>query len=1305
MNTLTNMKKTLISGSAFALLLHAASSYAALDVSQQPLMLVDSVAPNLVFTLDDSGSMRWAYVPDAMGNNNNPVRNTRRVKSAFYNPMYYNPEIEYLAPIQLDSNGNRLGTFTTSFTQARHNGFKSNLGTRDLRTGYRVSWNDNINVAQNYNYSSVTNYAAPTGTIPNLAENPEVDFITPTANLSSNGSTATRVTPSGISMSLRRGSSGSCTVTSTTPSIPDAVCIRVSGTNNYYGSATRSAVPAYYYVYNPDNSGCNNDRENDACYTLRLVTNNSGPGGIDERQNFANWYSFYRNRALATLSAANLAFYELPSSIRFTWQSLGNCTTLNSANCNNNRFRTYSDRHKANFFQWMEDLNFDQSTPLRNSLRRAGEFLKTDIAWASNPNPFSGSTVTNPQLTCRPSYHILMTDGMWNGSFTAPTDTFRHDASSFTLPDGTAYNGERAPFADTTANTLADLAMHYWATDLRPGLANEIKPFTRFPNANPDTQYWDPRNNPATWQHMVNFTVGLALSNALNKAGLEWQGGTFEGQAYRNLRDGTIAWPPASPSDDNNVYDLWHAAINSRGEFFSADSPEELVNSFQEVLNRIAERTAIAGRPGVSASVSLDGDLANASIVNRIFETSYDSQGGWEGNIVRRDVVRQGDGTVRVNEVWSAAEKITAQRTSRNIFMAGGGSNGLQSFSWSNLTPAQQTLFNINPDGLGISNDGRGQARVNYVRGSDSNEGTQSNDFRPRRSIIGDIINSSPVIVGPATNIPYLMDRIDGNPGEYLDFVRASINRPELAYVGANDGMLHAIFTGDREDDNGQPVFTGGRQAFAFIPSAVIPNLPRLTGQNYVGGGHRFFVDGTPVVRDVYFDNAWRTVLIGTLRAGGKSVFALDITNPGLDGSGVKLLWEISNQDADFTDLGYSFARPEIARLHSGQWGVLLGNGYDSVDGKAVMYVIDIATGSRLAALEVDDGSDSPNGLSSVRGADNNSDGIVDYAYAGDLQGNLWRFDLVTTGNVTAPDPFASSVVGTLEPTSFAVSYGGSPLFTATASNGQPQAITGLPSLVRHPTRRGYLVIVGTGKYFETADASPDTSKANTVYAIWDRYTRGQSTSSSLAQADRRNLQIQSITQETTTSFGGVPSTVRVVSDNNIQWYQAGTTPADEDNESRVNRRGWALDLTVNNVLDGEMIVADMLARGGTLLFSTITPNDDPCADGLSSRLYGINAATGARLSRPPFDFSRDGRISGDDFLNVGGNLVPPSGIDLAIPGGIPLTRDGLICGNDGQCIEFIVPPEDQGRTSWQDMPTPEPDNDDDDDTDPADEG
>ncbi|PKM30519.1 MAG: pilus assembly protein PilY [Gammaproteobacteria bacterium HGW-Gammaproteobacteria-11] len=1283
MKTHKTFSKTVLSCLAFSLYLHAGVANANLDVSQQPLMLVDSVAPNLIFTIDDSGSMKRSHVPDTIADDN--TMRTKRAKSAAFNPAYYDPNTTYIIPKGVNTDGSDI-IYTTSFTTAYHMGFKTSFGSTNLSNNYRVTWYCTRDEVGNCSYN--TNGF---GAINELADNPTDDFFIQ-VNIRRD-QTISGTTDGGLAYSITRTANDRCEFTGAGYVNNRFVCSQTSGSNARTATVDlrQRPVAAYYYVFDTERANCNGTNTDDDCYELKLVE-------AAEQQNFAIWYSFYRDRALATQSAAHLAFYELPSSVRFTWQSLNNCTNFNNGSgCNDNRFRIFGNRQKSNFLEWLTDVNFSGGTPLRESLGRAGEFLRTNVAWANEPNPFTASggtsaTVRNPEYSCRPSFHIMMTDGIWNGADGSPSQTLRPDHSSFNLPDNESFSGSRAPYSDATTNTLADLAMHYWATDLNPGLDNEIKPYTRFSNANADTQYWDPRNNPSDWQNMTNYMVGLGLSSALNDPDIPWADDTFKG-GFAALSAGTENWPAAGSGSANNVYDLWHAAINSRGEFFSADSPGELVTAFNDIINRIAERTSTAGKPGVSSSVSLDGgDITNVSIINRIFETRYDSEDGWAGDLVRKDVVRLSNGGQQVEEVWAASSKIDAQSTNRNIFMAGGGTNGLKDFTWTNIGAANQTLFNLNPDALTNTADGRGAARLNYLRGARTAEGNGPTDFRARKTVLGDIINSSPEVVGMASNVPYLMDRIDGDRGDYLEYLIQTQSRPELVYVGANDGMLHAIFTGT--DTAASPAFTGGSEAFAFIPSAVIPNLPKLAGQSFKGGGHRYYVDGSPIVRDVFIGGEWRTVLVGTLRAGGKSVFALDITDPGIDGSGVKLLWEISNQDSDYEDLGFTFARPEIARLHSGQWGVLLGNGYDSNNGAAAMYVIDIADGSLLRKLEVDDGTEGSNGLSSVRGADNNSDGVVDYAYAGDLKGNVWRFDLVPTGSSSAPDPFARSAVGTVDPSVFKVAYGGQPMFTADY-NGLPQAITAIPSLVRHPTRRGYLVIVGTGKYFETADSAPDTSKANSLYAIWDRYSRGENTTAALASASRSNMEERNITTESVQTFnretgGSVTSTIRIISEGAINWYTAGTTRAEEVNESAVARRGWYLDLAVGNSLEGEMLVNEMLARGNTLLFSTIIPDDDPCADGLNSFLYGINAQTGARLALPPFDFNRDGRITSGDLTSAG---LPPSGIQLPIPGGIPLTRDGLICGNDGVCIELILDATQQGRTTWQNVPPPEEEN------------
>ena len=923
---------------------------------------------------------------------------------------------------------------------------------------------------------------------------------------------------------------------------------------------------------------------------------------------------------------------------------------------------------------------------------RAGEFYRNnERAWEKNPGG-AGNTAANT-YACRPSYHIMMTDGIWGTAASSTPANFRDDNSIFTLPDNTNYTG-RTPYQDSQNNTLADLAMHYWATDLRPTVANSLKPYTPYKSGNPTTDYWDPRNNPATWQHMTNFIMGLGLTQSLTIPTIPWTGGTHDGSGYQALLSGTATWPPASASGgNNNVYDLWHAAINSRGEFFSVDSPEAMVQAFRDILNRIADRSATAARPAVSASFVSDN---TNQLQSRVYATQFSSE-DWSGEVTKTTITKTGEAIA--NQSWSTrTANANLDPSLRKVLIKdpSNSTTGLQDFSWNNLTTAQQGFLNINPEGTGVSSDSRGPDRVTYIRGDRSKEGENSPQFRQRSTILGDIINSSPALVGTPAYISYLADGIekpDRGVG-YKDYTtfredNKRSKRKEMLYVGGNDGMLHGF-----ESDT-------GKEIFAFIPSTVIQNLNKLSGQNYKGGEHRYFVDGSPIVRDVYFDNTlgWRTVLIGTLRAGGKAMFALDVTDP----DNIKLLWEFDSSND--IDLGYTFAQPEIVRLHTGQWAVLQGNGYNSTNDKAALMVIDIKTGALLKKIVVppvvEGNVTLPNGLSSVRAADNNGDGLADYAYAGDLQGNLWRFDLVPTTTAAddpTSDPFNRNQnifnSNSFTPAQFKLSYGNEPLFVARDAQGLRQPITIQPSLVRHPTNLGYLVLVGTGKYFENGDANVDTSRAMSLYGIWDRKTRRQTTQALPVNIRvRANLQKQQFEQQQIAAQfdnNGTPisNDIRLLSQNSVKWYRNLNTGEEFDptNDDFVEKWGWRLDLAVENngsqTLAGEMVVNNMAARGTTLLASSLTPNDDPCQAGAITWFYGINAHTGGRTLKNVLDLNNDRRFDSKDKYQ---NQVV-TGRRFSAPGGFTLSPGGVF-GEGGQPPMTLPPIIGAPRQSWHIIP------------------
>ncbi|MCL3028152.1 type 4a pilus biogenesis protein PilY1, partial [Klebsiella pneumoniae] len=305
--------------------------------------------------------------------------------------------------------------------------------------------------------------------------------------------------------------------------------------------------------------------------------------------------------------------------------------------------RDFTGQHRVNFFNWLENLSVNGGTPLRQAMTRAGEFLKK--TGVNGPYAYRPGTQTAPEYSCRGSYHILMTDGLWNNDSASVGNA---DSTSRSLPDGKSYSSQ-TPYRDGTSNTLADQAFHYWATDARPDIDDNIKPYIPYPDqANPSAEYWNPRNDPATWQHMVTYTLGLGLTTSLTSP--RWEGSTFSG-GYNDIVAGNLSWPSASNNSANNVYDLWHAAVNSRGEFFSADSPDQLVAAFQDILNRISGKDLPASRPAISSS--LQEDDTGDKLTRFAYQTSFASDKNWAGDLTRYSLTTQDKATVQT-KLWSA---------------------------------------------------------------------------------------------------------------------------------------------------------------------------------------------------------------------------------------------------------------------------------------------------------------------------------------------------------------------------------------------------------------------------------------------------------------------------------------------------------------------------------------------------------------------------------------------------------------------------------------------------------------------------
>lgn len=738
----------------------------------------------------------------------------------------------------------------------------------------------------------------------------------------------------------------------------------------------------------------------------------------------------------------------------------------------------------------------------------------------------------------------------------------------------------------------------------------------------------------------------------------------------------------------NTIREILQAtADKAGGSAYAAEDGAALESALKEVFQDAN------GASSASAVALNSGSISSDSIV---YQARFDSE-DWSGQLLAfpvfgDDLTTTGtdeEGSISSTAALDAATLIPIP-SSRIIVTSNGASTATgRAFRWTGsaatgLSDAQKALLNNDVDVL------------NFLRGDQSSEGSNGGGFRDRSTLLGDIIHSSPTYIGPP-NARYADNWGSGaaeNAALYSSFKSANSSRKPLIYVGANDGMYHAF-------DAATLV-----EKFAFVPNSIFDRLNSLSDPNY---SHQYTVDGNTSVIDAFYDGAWHTALVAGLGAGGQGMFALEVTDPETGfvnestGAG-QVLFEFT--DVNDADLGYTYGQPSIVRLNNGKWAAIFGNGYNntkvdaatSPTGNAVIYIVDLEDGSLISKFDTgvgmaqDPNQDTvtglrPNGISTPSVVDLDGNNTADAVYAGDLFGNVWKIDLSGADASTWKFAFNPSLAvnSTTEKT---------PLFTAcagtTACNASNiQAITTQLQIVRHPTLPGFLVLFGTGKYFEFGDNSPINQVTQSFYGIWDK---AEATLSAIA---RSNLLQQSITQEVT-EFS---YEIRVTTDNNIDW---------------ASNSGWYIDLisTEGGNADnfGERQVSNAVVRNGRIIFTTLLPSGDPCSFGGTGWLMELNVNSGARLTYTPFDFNGDGLFNSLDYVTIPGDAngdgIIESGEVITIPVSGKKSQVGIIAtpsivnSEDGQrefkytsgssgAIEVTTEnpgPNFSGRQSWRQL-------------------
>ena len=779
-----------------------------------------------------------------------------------------------------------------------------------------------------------------------------------------------------------------------------------------------------------------------------------------------------------------------------------------------------------------------------------------------------------------------------------------------------------------SSNSLADVAQYYYTGGTRPGDPKDLRLDLDNDVRVKGNGVEDDR---AKHQHMTTFALALGVSGSLeySKTYKTDLVGDFARIRCNPLNGGCNntcpttdasypnctpkSWPvwpdPAVALDGNGNYqdttlynsarsidDIWHAAVNGRGQYFSASDPNSVVNGLQTALAGIQARAGSSSAAATSTMEPVAGD-------NFAYRSSYTTK-EWTGDLAAY-TIDPATGVFSASSTWNAQSlldtKVGTGCDNRSIYLfRAGATNNLVNFSWNtkacdgagvptgtadtglNSTEkayfdgsrvAQLSQYSAMSDGTSATVNQRtaaeGENLVNFIRGHHNLEGPalfKTNDlttlYRSRNHALGDLVNSQPAFVkGPFAS--YTDSR---GTGGYAAFKAANAARTSMVYVGGNDGMLHAFNA------------STGVEAWAVVPQLVLPDLFKLADNNYADH-HRFLVDGSPIVGDIYdsANSTWKTILVGGLNKGGKGYYAMDVTDP----ANPKGLWEfgwsntcwdgVVSAGAD-CHLGYTFGRPIITKLDDGTgegpWVIVVTSGTNNVnspaktgDGEGYLYVLNAATGKLISKTSNGAGSAAtPSNLNQIANFVDNAvvNNTTLHVYGGDMDGNIWRFNGAGLTDVNL-------------------------LGVAKDSSGNRQPITTRPELAEISGKPW--VYVATGRLLGEDDLLPANSTTQSTYGIKDTLA------GSPVYADLRS----SLNSLTMTQVGSGITAYRTIA------CSVSCSSGD----------GWVVDLPDS----GERVNIDPKLQLGTLTFASNVPSNSICDIGGYSWLNFMDYKTGLAVS------------------------------------------------------------------------------------------
>lgn len=911
-------------------------------------------------------------------------------------------------------------------------------------------------------------------------------------------------------------------------------------------------------------------------------------------QNFANWFSFYRTRRESLIGSATNALHETEN-LRVGW------FRINGRNQAKMYKMTEEPEKMALIADIIKNMRASDSTPNRSAAAHLGNQFKRVVS-DTDPNP-------PVLLSCQKNAGMLFTDGYINET-----------SNKTRMKDGIAT---------------------YYDNSLVPGLESYSVPISE---ECPDGKLDCKKSLHMNFYGVTLGTLGTQFGvTYVPKPATPWVLTPNPYEVPPKFPTGTVDLEPGA------VDELWEAVLYTHGEMVNATKASDITAAMRRIINNVSKGATPSGTRSLTGARVGKGSLS--------VEPFYEATNGgtdWYSTLTASKLSVDPVSRAIVEETaWEASAKMPSA-ASRNVWMSIGGD--VKKFEAANVTlkdlcskPAglYSGMTRCNEKDLALLADNA--SAVAYLLGDTSGEvRREGGKLRDRTTVLGDIINSTPIISSPTDDFGYRrLGTLGASYVEYLDAKRK--DRRYMVYAGANDGMLHGFDGGMGAD--GKQDSSGGKEVFGYIPSTALGHMGNLlvpydaTAEKDVSFEHRYYVDGPVVVGDVH-DKSWKTALVGTAGAGGRSVFALDVSDPTKFGASNRM-WELNDFNTGLgedvlNNLGHVLGKPVIVPVKGDgdavSFKAIFGNGVESKSGKAALFVVDMVAGTKpkvkvYVAQETGDKLPAGrNGLTNIVVVDRWSgdgqkqrgrDGFADTVYGADQKGAIWKFDLTGTESPTVPLFTTNTSVDTDKQTYRQPIMGG---LTATAGPAG-----------------GVMLLFGTGSFTYEEDGVDKSVQG--LYGVNDTSGKVVADKGTLTSANLRPITVGAGTDGRTITMGKVPA----------------------------QNAGWTVILPA-----GERFVANPTVSSGVVFMPTYVPKPGESAgctvDG-SNWLFGLNTNSGtAALSQVRLG-SPDGKNPAEGTaalpLSTGGNapvrdvttsVVPRLGAPEKSGANPPPTPPGTAC-------------------------------------------